>query len=626
MKFWLVAGVASAAHAVWRAEAWDGASAARWQATLLYAGHGHEPYRSPLVAVDTPLFAAMGPVGPALALFPFHLLMAWGLWASGRFGWLALAFGLLNPAMALHAARGLPSFAWAAGISGMVGAIACRRWGMAVVSAIAMHTAYFSMEGDAAGMTKTLVRGTLEAVQPALGVAVVAALLFVGSRKVLGLLAGAVAVGVSACWLPAEASVAVVPILAVAASGLGGGLGALFALAAGAQLVGQHAGWRHWPAPSGALTPARSPDFDFAPVIDWIDAHGGGRVSVSIPMEGPLNPWQFARAAAARNVPFELVPVDGEYEGDAEIGLTATLSGRADPMSGWRALLPEPNAMWTWPPDYVVSVFDHGLPPLRRDEHSEAARRAYEPARHALYARLGDGAEVGPLLQPASSPEVVRDDVGWHVLFVRDQALWRAESVDGIAWGEAEPTGLAAFDPALLRVADGWRLFAVELVGDDPLVDPARHATRVVTWHTTDFRTFTREPGERLAGIGVVDPFPVGRELYFTMEGSRIVRATSDDGSTFVPDRKWSLARTMVPALTPDGEWLVAQRHVANTSVLYALRREGDTFAQPRSLDVCGTAPSLVEDRLYYTRDPAVPCEPPVVEPGRRGGLPWGRR
>jgi hypothetical protein len=225
---------------------------------------------------------------------------------------------------------------------------------------------------------------------------------------------------------------------------------------------------------------------------------------------------------------------------------------------------------------------------------------------------------------------VVKTADGYDALYVRDQAVWRAHSADGRAFATPAPltdaagAAIAAFDPEVVTLPDGTlRLFAAALADGPTNVDPATHPTRILSWRGP-LDHLVRDAGERLAGTGLVDPAVAIRpdgtwEMYLTQNGRRIVRATSSDGETFTPDPVFAWESATVPMVA--GEWLVSQRQVMGRSVLQAALRTDP--AHPRLLEICGTGPSFVDGRLYYTRDES--CPEPVVLPARRAAWPWVR-
>lgn len=365
--------------------------------------------------------------------------------------------------------------------------------------------------------------------------------------------------------------------------------------------------------PAGALA-------DVDPVVDWLSAADGGTVAVYTTDE-PLHPSLLAARSAERGVRLAFRPYDATEETD--LGLVAVPATGAAPEAGWRAQLP-PRAAVLRIGDTEISLYDRGLPPPSMLGGVAGAAWSH-PSAQALWVYM-DGAPRGPLLTPASSPEVIRTEAGWEVVYVRDQALWRASSPDGLTFGEPRPlsdaTGpISAFDPAIVRLPDGGlRLFAAELAGDARDVDPAAHPTRIVSWTGASLDTLVREAGERIAGVGLVDPSVLSRaagggwRMYATSARSSVLVADSPDGDRFV--EALTFPGITVPHVVPGG--LVVQRQVGGWPAL-ALAR-GD--AEPRLvlLELCGTGPSLVEGRLYYTRG-AEDCPRPVALPERRAAL-----
>ena len=310
----------------------------------------------------------------------------------------------------------------------------------------------------------------------------------------------------------------------------------------------------------------------------------------------------------------DLVDDHRPLDQDVDLGVVIAERGRPTVRQGWRDQLPPATLTWDWPDNLVVQLWDRPLPKESLLASPEEAERRNHPREQSLYAWF-DGQEHGPLLDHVSSAQVLDDGPGLQVLFVRDQALWRARSANGLDFGTPEPLKdeqgpIHAFDPAAVPLpGGGWRLYAAELVGD-PEVDPATHPTRIVTWTGPTLDALTREGGVRIEGVGLVDPSPgPDGTLYLTQARSRIVRATSTDGRTFTLSGVVASGYT-VPEAYAGG--MFAQASVMGWTVLqYA---SDGAF---RSLEICGTAGSTVRGMLFYSRA-AEQCPQGVVLPERR--------
>jgi hypothetical protein len=567
--------------------------------------------------------AAMGLAGAALvklAALPVLAVLAVDALVSGRRRvWL----GAL-----VVAALYVPNFGALASYAGDSG-------GQGAVSTIAQRIAYhLQSTGAVAG--------------PALLVGVVLALLARGdvlTLRVLAWAAGALLGLVPlAFFAQVRYALPVVPLLAIASAGTATaawgrwGLGALGLLAL-VQVGGYHSARDGWPGRPVALRAVEAgAPFDVDAVFDWLLAHapatgglteGGRRTRVALHLAGSdrLHYGLFAVRALERGLPFELVVVDDHRPLDqpTDLGVVIAPSGVPTVRQGWRSGLPPATATLAWPDGYVVELWDRGLPPEALLATPEAAERRNHPSRQGLWVYV-DGEERGPLIAGASSAEVVRTEAGWEALFVRDQAIWRASSADGFSFGEARPlvdaTGpIVAFDPAVVEVDGAVRLFAAELVGSDRRVDPASYPTRIVSWSGPSLDALVREPGVRIEGVGLVDPSVVRHrgtwEMYLTDARSRLVSARSDRGLDF--DGPGS-ARDGYTVPFASHEGLYAQTQVMGWSVLVHAPWMWESYGPFELLELCGTGPTLVEDRLYYTRS-AAQCPIPVALPDRRQRL-----
>jgi hypothetical protein len=376
-----------------------------------------------------------------------------------------------------------------------------------------------------------------------------------------------------------------------------------------------------------ALTRAWKPDDPTPP-----------RVALDVPP-----PW---REAAVRVFDSPLVFVARDAEADMAVVL---LPAGATP-DGWQRALPPAEVVTSAPNPADAGVatdaplYDHAYLWRRRlpPEALVRAARPHHPATMGL--RRVDRMEAIP---HAGSPALAQVDGRLVALFVRAQALWRAESADeGATWSTPAPVGIDAVDPALVapeRVGEPWRLFAVTFPRRD--ADPVAQDTEVRSWTSTDLRTFTPEPGVRLAGRGLLDPTvartPEGWEMWLTAQGTALARATSTDGSAFTRAEAPALTGFTVPELSADGRELLVQARVADRTGVYVLARS-DALAAPdlgpgtwsnpaRPVEGCGTGATLVrrvgdahphDGGEAWTRtdvwvsDHAAACGAPYVWPG----------
>jgi hypothetical protein len=445
-----------------------------------------------------------------------------------------------------------------------------------------------------------------------------------------------------AVFLPpaTTAALPVVPLLALVGASAARAPGGRVALAAlgllvGIQVVGGHTDRVGWPGTPAALRAPAGAPYDVDAVLDWLVAHAPADerpvpVALHLAETDRLHAGLFEARALERGLPLAFVVVDASHPlaDPTSLGVVITSPGVPTPRQGWREQLPPPTTRWSWPDGLEVDLTDRGLPPETLLTGAGAGAARYHPRRQGLYVYV-DGQERGPLITPASSAAVVRTDDGYDALFVRDQALWRATSADGLTFGEAVPMGIAGFDPAVARLDDGsFRLYAAVLAGGRDDVDPAAHPTTIASWRGPRLDALTREPGARLDGLGLVDPSVVRRpdgtwELYFTEGRTRVGRAVSADGLAFTRDAGFSLPAATVPLAIDDGGWLVTQRQIMGRSVLQAaVRTDAGAFGEATLLDLCGTGPSATAGRLYYSREED-DCPPPIVLPARRRELPW---
>lgn len=662
---WAVVGlsVASIVHALVMAPSWDGESAAQWQTVLYGVANGHG-LTSPLAAWQSPFFATRGPAGAALALAPFHLLAAWGLWRIGLVrggtwgGAIASVLGLASPAMTLAAAQGLPSFA-AAGCGVALAATVLARergegggaeWSRSQVvgtgiGGVALALALVSSFG--APPATMALRDVIAPLGAAILLGTIASLLLAaeGWRGVVAVCA----LAPNCLWLGGPFSLLFVPAFACVAThrhmaaGAGRVVSVMLAVAALAQFGGQHSVLTHWPAPAASLRPVPSPAFDFSGVTAWLAERPDARVAIYVPPTGPLHVADFTRAVAqsgfapATNGARRPTVIGPTYAGGDDVGIVVTLAGTVDPLAAWLPLLPLPATVLTWPGGYTVSLYDHGLPgvvsggtvppqgglPTPASEH---------PANQSLYVLTPDGTEHGPLLTPCSSPDVVHLPDGWHVYFVQNQEIYHATGDDGLHWNTPSPLGIRAVDPAIVREDGGETMLAAvpddSAPGADPNADPAGTLNDIALFVRGVDGAFERDEKTWLGGVGVVDPIAVlgaRREIYFTEGRDHIARAIAATLPPFERDPTFRMDGTTVPALTPDGSWLVGQRHVAASTVLYAFPRVGDGYGKAQPLEVCGTGAAIEGDRVYYTRAPDAPCGADVVDRARRRGAPWSK-
>jgi hypothetical protein len=365
------------------------------------------------------------------------------------------------------------------------------------------------------------------------------------------------------------------------------------------------------PWPRAAALPC-PPALDLAPLRGWL-----GDVRAGVALVAPELP---AGALDGRLGRATWVPA-------WDRAATHTVELRPDdaPMTGWRALLPPPDAILRAAPGWTLRAWARALPPESALARVDAT--AHHPSRQSLRTwRVDREVEV---LAPASSATVLRVPTGWEVVYVRDQALWRAVSADGWSWGSPEPLGIEAVDPAFVRLEAGWRLYAVVPAARGG--DPAHGRTTVRAWDTPDLRVYTPRAETVLAGEGLLDPSVARRpdgtwEMWLTEGGRRVRRATSSDGLRFALDvsgRASVLANATVPEVAPDGAWMVVQRPLVDRTALYLHRRGTDgAWSRGEPLEVCGTGASVAEARLYWT-DSGAPCGPPWAWPNRAPPAPW---
>ncbi len=581
---------------------------------------------------------------------------------EGRWAWVSV--GLAGAALTKLSA--LPVLAWMA-----VEAVVRGRWrvlvGGVVVAGLylpqwAALIGYASDSGEGASAVQAASVGQRLGYHvasgaalggPALIAGVILALLGRGdivTLHVLGWAVGAV-LGLLPLALFAQTRyvLPVVPLLAIAGAGAASipwGRRALAGLGIGVAIgaVGFHSDRIGWPGPPAGVQRPGAP-YDVDAVLDWLVAQRPpgppGRVALHLEGSDRLHFGLFAVRVLERGLPLMITVVD-DHQPLAEptdLGVVIAVKGRRTVRQGWRAQLPPARETWDWPDGYTVALWDRGLPEERLLEAGRGGELRNHPARQDLYAYF-DGAEHGPLIEGASSVEVVPTPHGFEALFVRDQAIWRAESADGLTFAAARPledaggSPILAFDPAVTGCgARCVRLWAAELVGADRQVDPATHPTRIVTWSGPSLDALTREPGARIAGVGLVDPAPLGEEgrweLYLTEGQATVVRALSADGQGFTRDPTFAYAGASVPALSRFG-WLITQAQVMGFSVFYLdnLSVAASPAARVRvPLELCGTGAVDLGARLYYTRG-RDECPAPVVLPERRAlldGLLGGR-
>lgn len=604
-------------HGLWRGgSALGGAPGGAW---ALLAGFG----ASGTLAI----------AGETLLDFPLAACVAFVAGAAAGGHWRTAIWGLAFASLTKLAA--LPVLAIIA-VDVVVQAVRARRNPLWVLPAVALVLALYvpnldalsayagaSATGASAGTTPVGQRVAYHlqsagiVAGPALLGGVIAGLL--GRGDVVTLRMFAWALGVLAGLVPlsffaqVRYALPVVPLLAIAGAGAGrwplGGL----SLVALVQLGGFHLDRAGWPARPAALRPPTGAPFDVDAVLDWLVAHGrpGERAHAALHLAGSerLHFGLFAVRALERDLPLELVVVDDHrpLADPTELGVLITIPGQPTVRQGWRAALPPHTETWSWPEGYVVQLWDRGLPLESLLATPEEAERRNHPREQSLW--MYDGTEHGPLLPHASSPAVRVTPAGYELVFVRDQALWFARSVDGLTFDEPRPLTdkdgpILAFDPAF--VPNG--LLAAELVGSDRMLDPASHPTRIVRWTGTLDALARAET--LVEGVGLVDPVFDGATLYLTADRSRVRRATSVDGH-YQLDPAWSIEGVTVPEAAPGG--LIGQTQVMGWSTLVV---ESDGRRTP--LELCGTGAALVTGRLYYTR---ADDNCPVVLPDRRAAL-----
>jgi hypothetical protein len=193
-------------------------------------------------------------------------------------------------------------------------------------------------------------------------------------------------------------------------------------------------------------------------------------------------------------------------------------------------------------------------------------------------------------------------------------------------------------DPALVapeRPGAPWRLFAVTFPRRD--ADPVAQDTEIRSWTSPDLRTFTPEPGVRLAGRGLLDPSVArtaeGWEMWLTAQGTALARATSTDGRAFTRAGPPALTGLTVPEVSADGRELLVQARVGDRTGVYVLAR-ADALAAPslgpgvwtnpaRPLEGCGTGATFVRGEALaagahpqvWVSDHAGACGPPYAWP-----------
>lgn len=619
-------------------------------------------------------------------LTPFHLALALGLWWGGQAmggrggGLFAMLAGIAAPAMLAnghHVLLDVPLTAMvalliggmaagrdtAAGV-GLAGALLCklaagpmlfvvalyalaqRRWRV-LAPAAAVILIFFlpglprllsyaggdaNVPGTYIGLSATLPRlmrhlgHSLEILQPALAAALVAVLMLVGSVAVVRLCGGMLGMllGISLVSHNPQPRyvLPLVPVAAIAVAALPGRyrLGAAVA-------VGVQSGLAFAGIPSNYVLLSRPETPPVEEALRWIEGRRGPaprlRVATNVDAGGPLSVDGLRLWVRHAKLPLDLIGVDAEspLTTDCDMGVAFTRTDRASPRQAWRDLLPPPDTLLAWP-EYAVMLWDRPLPPETLLSEPDPGR--HHPSRQGLFVRLPDGSEQGPLLQPASSAEVVRTDAGYRAYFVRDQQLWSADSADGLSFGEPRPLGITAFDPTI--GPDGG-LWVAELSSDNTQVDPASAPTQIVRYRP-EGEGWARDRAV-LSGVGFVDPSlrrrpEGGLELYFTEAGTAIRRAIATDGLNFQLDLPYALRRATVPFITSDGRFLFFQRMVMSEAVLYLLPVGADVSRDIRSLEVCGTGASVAGDRLYYTRDAEQPrCTSPIVIPWTGEATPW---
>lgn len=642
---WVIGGVSvvSLAHAVGMAATWDGDAAAAWQ-TVLYGAEGSD-LTGPLAAWEGLFFPAMGPAGAALSLAPFHLLAAWGLWRGGTVrggawgGVVATALVLANPAVTLAAAQGLPAFAAMAVLAGALACFRIPRDGSVRIAGLAFLVLAQLPFLASSGLASGTVREVVDHLGPATLGALLSTLLLEPAQWDLilaGLLFAPACVQTSA-----HTALMVVPLLACFAThrNMAGRIGGIVSggivLAALAQLAGQHSTLRTWPAPAASFRPVPSPAFDFSEVVNWLEEHADGRVGIHVPPSGPLHVSDFTRAAAksgfdpATQGAIHPTIIGPDYPGGDDLGIVVTLDGTADPLAAWIPLLPTPSKVLKWPGGFTVALYDHALPAVVSGgtlppQQNGTTPSSEHPANQSLYVLLPDGTEQGPLLTPCSSPDVIQLADGWHAYFVQGQQIYHATGDDGLRWNTPSPLGIHAVDPAIVRDDGGVSMLAaVPEEGTDPDADPAGTNNELALFVQDESGTFQRDEMSWMSGLGLVDPIAAAGAVYFTEGRDHIGRFLQGGRPPFQRDASFRMDGVTVPALTPDGSWMVAQRHVATATVLYAFPRVGDRYGEGVSLEVCGTGAAIEGDRIYYTRADDAPCGRDAVDIARRKGAPW---
>ncbi len=402
------------------------------------------------------------------------------------------------------------------------------------------------------------------------------------------------------------------------------------------------AAWRE-PPPDAA-----PPDLSVLPDLTMVPSATGAR-EVRLAVDAPtLDPVVVGRhlgvAAVAADAP------------DATHALALLPPGL--PASGWRDALPPPRLERVLASGWTLRLWDRPLPPERLlaggriEDHFPSAQVLWIHEDGVPVRQFGPASSVA-LARVAPAP-LEGADAADTALFVRGQALWRAErTVDASqaggantgseVWSTPVPLGIRAVDPALVRLDDGsWRLYAVTFA--EEVGDPVGAPTTVRSWRSPDLRTFTEEPGVRLSGTGLLDPSVALRpdgtwEMWLTEQGRRLRRATSPDALAWALDEALPdvLAGATVPEVAPDASWMVVQRRVADRSALYLhVRGAGDAWSAAQPLEVCGTGaaravgaqrprssppPTLASVRaaLGWT-DSREPCGPPYAFPSPAPG------
>ena len=177
---------------------------------------------------------------------------------------------------------------------------------------------------------------------------------------------------------------------------------------------------------------------------------------------------------------------------------------------------------------------------------------------------------------------------------------------------------LGQTDPSLLRLADGrYRLYYVTPRPGDMMwsrPDPAYNRTEISSAISDDAAIWTKEPGVRLEGAGLVDPeavlAPDGRVRLMYTSGTdlRVHSAISSDGKAFTPEQGTRANGGVTDTRrSRAGEYsMVFQGVPFGTDfppLMYARSEDAFTFSSPEVLQIPGVphpghrleAPSLVE-------------------------------